>query len=545
MEITTQWIKPTPVIGGQDHLGTQAPAESIYTSLLPGITNVTGRARYYSFYPWFLWRFEARFPTSTPTQLETMLRRAECLFALIGIRHGASLGERDDRHGATMVGREVLVPALNSLAPDGKLALSKYAVRDDESKDQYFANPLGGLAQYYFGSLRDLGILGGDLRTKDVRYTPERGLPLARAFAAADPANRFFDLIEADEVTLSDLDGLAALCPCGLLRNQPECAALVDLLIDPEGKLGDESRPRQSTLSLLLDLAARRDRSSSRALEDELRAASYSGALSTGAPWELPAALARARQTWAVYQRNELLSIAFQGLFWAALESSGRVRFVDTADLVSSFLMATVAKGVPEQLLHQSFEATVARKKAELPPLSDWTSPGHEMSTAGRLFEAVSAKRHAVVVGEAVAMLLALVARDDGTDPYASCSFGVGYLDRYPLNLRSLMRRARGELGAMTSRDAIGSLAAWAIEVHYRVALQKLAVNPPRDTFKIRPLEGELRIVGDTPRPVYTAPRTHRAVVILHDLGLLQTRADGAGSVPSAQGLKVLEVLRG
>ncbi|CAN0583738.1 unnamed protein product, partial [Ectocarpus sp. 12 AP-2014] len=50
--IQTGWVKPPFQRGGLDHLGAQAPCIQIYGQLLPGITNVTDRARYYSFYPW-------------------------------------------------------------------------------------------------------------------------------------------------------------------------------------------------------------------------------------------------------------------------------------------------------------------------------------------------------------------------------------------------------------------------------------------------------------------------------------------------------------
>jgi hypothetical protein len=546
MDIATHWIKAAPVIGGQDHLGTQAPSESIYTSLLPGITNVTNRARYYSFYPWFLWRFEQRSPGGTPALLEMMLRRAECLFGLIGARHGALQDARDEAHGAGMVGRDVLVPALFNLRPDSRLTLSTYAT-SIESDDRYFMNRLGGLAQYYFGPLRDLGILGGDLRRTDVRYTQERGLPLARAFAAVDPDDTFFKLLDADEVTLADLDGLASLCPCRLHDNEVEYAALVDLLVDPETKMDDESRARRCTLTLLLAVAARGRGRPNQPLEDEFRASVYAVALPAGTRWEAPGPLAQSLQAWASYQRNELLSVALQGLFWAALESavaSGRARLTDTDELADLFLTTAVAKAIPADHLHESFSSALERRKAELPPLEDWLVEGHEMSAASRLFVATSAKKHGGVVTESLAILLALIARNEGDDPYAACLFEPGYLDRYPLNLCSLLRRSRGEWAPMSLREVIGRLTVWTIEVHFRVALQKLAASPARDTFKVRPLDGELRVVG-APPPVYTSPRVQRAVGMLHDLGFLHRKFPGGRSELTLLGEKIIGVLHG
>ena len=54
---TVAWVKPPEPIRGLDHLGVQAPCIALYGQLLPGITNVTDRARYYSFYSWLLWSF--------------------------------------------------------------------------------------------------------------------------------------------------------------------------------------------------------------------------------------------------------------------------------------------------------------------------------------------------------------------------------------------------------------------------------------------------------------------------------------------------------
>ena len=62
---TASWIRPSEPIRGLDHLGVQAPSIALYTQLLPGITNVTDRARYYSFHPWVLWSFASPVGTAT------------------------------------------------------------------------------------------------------------------------------------------------------------------------------------------------------------------------------------------------------------------------------------------------------------------------------------------------------------------------------------------------------------------------------------------------------------------------------------------------
>ena len=91
------WVEPAKPIRGLDHLGVQAPCIALYGQLLPGITNVTDRARYYSFHPWLIRSFEQRYRDHSINKFRRVLRRAECLFALIAIRHARVVGDGDER----------------------------------------------------------------------------------------------------------------------------------------------------------------------------------------------------------------------------------------------------------------------------------------------------------------------------------------------------------------------------------------------------------------------------------------------------------------
>lgn len=52
------WIlRDRKVIDGLDHLGIELVSVNLYQAMLPGLTNVTERARYYSFYPWIIHRY--------------------------------------------------------------------------------------------------------------------------------------------------------------------------------------------------------------------------------------------------------------------------------------------------------------------------------------------------------------------------------------------------------------------------------------------------------------------------------------------------------
>jgi hypothetical protein len=103
-DVHTAWVLPPLPTGGRDHLGAEAPCISLYRQLLPGLTNTTDRARYYSFHPWLIASFEQRYEDKSRDAFCRVLRRAECLLALIGLYHA-----RADQK-ATMLKRHLVDP---------------------------------------------------------------------------------------------------------------------------------------------------------------------------------------------------------------------------------------------------------------------------------------------------------------------------------------------------------------------------------------------------------------------------------------------------
>ena len=112
-----------------------------YGRLLPGITNVTDRARYYSFYPWLIWAFDEAGFTRYDDEFIERFRRADCLFSLIAERHAATAGGPYEDHAAAMVGSNTLAAVASSLESDGKITLSDYSLRDG-ARARYFLNRL-------------------------------------------------------------------------------------------------------------------------------------------------------------------------------------------------------------------------------------------------------------------------------------------------------------------------------------------------------------------------------------------------------------------
>lgn len=538
MNSTTSWVKPTEAITGLDHLGAHAPCIAIYSQLLPGITNVTDRATYYSFYPWLLREIEMRRGTDlSPDTFKSMLRRAECLFGLLATRHEIQTDGVAQRHGQGMVGRQKFAPAVKL---DGPLDLAGFSAFDGPKR--YFKNPHGGLAQYYLGVMRDLGILAGSTRD-GLRYVRESTAPLADAFDGRVDADLFFAVMEQDVVSAGDLDDLADFCPCGLRGNQRDREALLDVLFDRRASPDAAGHQRRASLLLILHLAiALADENGKEfGLNDEtFRAATYTGHLEDEVEWNVPVSLQATRRAWATYQRNEILSVAVQGIFWACLDlcrdvdtpADSRVLGSAFRDLVSDEALGFAAGSV--------FRDAVAHAKITQPALGNWASADHELQLA---WEVASAHRNAdngaariEVTRSAVGALIALAARTQNADapaPYDGVLLSEGYLDDYPINLSAFGKYVASETWmSMTLGQLTRWLATdWGLDVHFQVALRKLR-HQGNDTFRIRPTDEGLKLV-DAPPPVFTSPRFRQAVQILADVGALDL--DETGSARATQ----------
>lgn len=522
---STAWVKPAPAITGLDHLGTQAPCIAIYSTLLPGINNVTDRATYYSFYPWLLRELEGRWTGArSGAGFIDKLRRAECLLTLIASRHEHKVDGDPNEHGQGLVGRR----KLTSIAiGDSPIRLKAHAAR--EGVDRYFKNPNGGLGQYWLGVLFDLGLLSGSTRT-GLRYVREAAAPLADGFGAGLAADAFFDAVEKDTILPVELDALSAFCPCRIKGAPEEQAAILDLLLHRTGAQSSEGVQRRDSLQLLLRLACdlEDDGATTYGLsENMLRMCAYSGAMPSGAPWVLPPALEQARRGWATYERNEILSACVQTMFWAALHFAleAPATFASSRRLRDAFV-AEVAKPALGVRATLSVREAISDLHGALPPLQNWGNDAHEDQLVGAAINAASGRDRNGAVVAALGSLLALAVRFREVQPYDTVTLIPEYLRSYPVNLASFARIVATDAWLdQTLADAVGWFATdWGIDVHLQVAMRKLRYQG-NDTFRIRPLDDSLAVV-EAPLPGLTSPRMRQAIQILRDVGAVAPNAD-------------------
>jgi len=245
-------------IRGLDPLGLQNTSDSTFSMLLPGLNNVTGRIRYYSFYCWLLDEYSKRNGSTNPEEQKGFIRRAEYIIALSSQYYD---GDASGVPGSNYASKEINVHNITNhnlqggtFKPDGSTA------------ETYWNYSFGAFGQYYLGSLRDIGVVNNReqvgniyVRTNSISENVISGESLANAFDEniTSPIKKlFFDCIETGFV--NDIQLKSILTELNLTHvpsNTSEHDLLVKLLLQKDYPLRIEEEPstfRNQTLGHLL-----------------------------------------------------------------------------------------------------------------------------------------------------------------------------------------------------------------------------------------------------------------------------------------------------
>ena len=113
-------------------------------------------------------------------------------------------------------------------------------------------------------------------------------------------------------------------------------------------------------------------------------------ALPDGKPWDVPPSFLRVQRGWAIYEQNELLSLALQALFAAVLRAierdhSGRLQNAAAAGDICVSLLPSSGRFRKRRLADVVSELALA-----LPDLSAWQNDAHEIQRGWKILETQS-----------------------------------------------------------------------------------------------------------------------------------------------------------
>lgn len=244
------WAESSGFITGRDSMGIQNSSVVVYVTLLPGITNVTERIRYYGFHCWILAQYDnlKEEKLSYKHQYD-FIRRAELVIAF--------LMQHQNPDFVAIPGKAFAGDFFNRFEEDGFIDLSsgadkgKYLKDDKGDNRSYWKYSSGAMGQYYAGALLALSLI--KIRENYYLLQP-KGQELAEAFAASidpDTQSTLLSIIKNGELNYADLSKLKAFDISDIDPSSSEWKTYIDLLFNKDGQSKQTFQRRDTLLHYL------------------------------------------------------------------------------------------------------------------------------------------------------------------------------------------------------------------------------------------------------------------------------------------------------
>lgn len=540
------WLKYRNNLRGRDPLGVQAINIHLYSILVPGITNVTDRLRYYSFFPWILKLYKDE---NIKLDFVPFLRRAEFLFSVITTYHHTS----EPSWSGHMVGTMVMGWAMGELAIHQKIILSKYT-NLEEGGQRYFKNKLGGFGQYYLGVLIANGILDRKENLEFVLYP--RGLELANAFVSGHSKDTFISCILNDKVTVEELGIMKDdLCACNIKLNSSEYKLLAECLKGQDDPYVRESTyKRRDSLALMFLLLEQTGKTTN---YWELLNVLFYGTSDNNKKIKIPSCLFETASLWKYYVQHEFFSMALLSLFVSTqhlLDDKGLVNSEIGARLWERYLL-----NCNPDALQASLKICLGKLKKN-PTLSEfigyldsvydidkvWDRNALSEISISKFLDNKQFPPDALLVGGLVLLSLVIRAiKDDQGEPQG-LNFR-GLFTQYPINLSKLRKDYSDKWQKMKISEVVHELVMeYILDRHIVVAIRKLYTEGLA-TFRFlredniyRHSEIEYDYVGNT------SPRLRESLQMMSDLKIVNETKEGFSIIDKDIGTKYFqEVISG
>ncbi len=230
---------------GLDPLGLQNAGVSLYQSLLPGISNVTLRMRYFGFFCWVSHAYARTGATNEFAAWRSWVRRAEALYALV-CAHAKGQGG--------VGGIEWAVRRLNR--GEEVIDFAEAATITAHEDDKYLVQELGVFGAAYYSQMVEMGLFVlGDHGIQ--RATKVEGKAAADAFAASigeQLEQLLQNSIISAQVSRDDLARLAAITPSRIPGASSE-QEVYERHLFPASALTTGDANRSASLRLVLKTA--------------------------------------------------------------------------------------------------------------------------------------------------------------------------------------------------------------------------------------------------------------------------------------------------
>ena len=483
---------------GRDPLGMQTSSVGLYQTLLPGLSNVTLRIRYYGLYVWLCRIYARKLGYTNPQTWQRIVRRTEALYALIAQHHGSESGVAGIRWA------ERTLQAANSDMID-------FAADTEPGSEMFYLKQAwGAYGAAYASQLYEIGLFGV-AEGHDIPVPgSEIGDPMADAFEAAigTLADQLFAIVQRGSVTLFELDVLSPLTPSKIAADSTERDWYEKILFGFGGLDRETDRERRRSLMLVLHLAEQLECMPN---VFDIRWTLYAGCDPKGKTFVLDTEeLASHRQRWWVYQANDLTHISYEVLLKFNLDLLGP--YPDGLSL--GRFIGEVVEAIKSVADHWP------KSWKEFLEQNQTSDPLAEKALCADAMGAASYSSACTPQDAWTALKLLAVVQNRAHALEKTIRVELGALD--PTDFRSLLTELEF-LKKHTDEDFTATVTKLIeqriIRRHFWVALRKLRYQGDY-TFLIEADDGRVRLRAKD-GPVFTNPRLGPAITFLKDIHLI------------------------
>ncbi|MDX2141842.1 MAG: hypothetical protein SFV19_00680 [Rhodospirillaceae bacterium] len=500
---------------GLDPLGMQVSSVNLYQDLLPGISNVTLRIRYYGLYAWLCDAYAKREGDTNPESWKRCLRRAEALYALIAYKHGLETGVA----GTDWASRTIE----NNTSDEIDFATAA----EPGSENYYLKQAWGAFGAAYGSQLGVIGITDPSDNHDIPLLSKNLGEPLALAFeqALGPKAASFYRIIQRGKVNLSELDDLAVLAPSEINRTSNERDNYEALLLGSADSVDLAMISRRLSILLILKITELLGRESK---PDEVRWILYAGYDNVGRTLlPLPPAMESQRQRWWIYQANDLCHVCLETLLKFALDYLGTfptgLRFEQlitscVAQIVGEIKQKPMSWGAFLEVVEPA-ENSYADDNSE----SEWSLSRKILRNADRGDATFCTPETAWNAIRLLAILHKRALQKTNELAAEFSRFDQEHFRSLLTEIRFLERNRKEEFSTVLGKIIEERV----VRRHLWVAMRKLRSQQDY-TFLIEMDNGRIRL-KDKDGPVFTNPRLGPTITFLRDIHLI----DGQGLTPN------------
>lgn len=499
------WAKSADFVRGRDPLGIQNSSIAVYSLLLPGMTNLTLRMRYYGFYLWLLDQYH-HLPPNSPFKQDltgqyNFIRRAELIVSYVMVN---KFPEEQSVIGSDF--------AFRNIAPMPGLTYYDIAKGADKFKkgkeNVYWDFKSGALGQYYVGSLMGLQLVqdsGGYFERT------EKGITLAQAYGQSlsnQTVTLLLKCITTGKLYLSDLDNLTELSLNKDITQSDEGKLYLQLLLDNDGTSkrntsGAIPQQRKETLQLFLEYLQEFQEANS---WRKFPLALYSKFLIQNGEIEKEAELG-----WYYYYLNELVHFSMETIFWGMLSEMEK----------ETYSLTHFIEYISQSVITYESETFTGIEKLTVAEVLEKLSTINEKAIEYIDDINANVKNRETIEGITNALFFLLKLYNDNLDNFETLQH---YATQYSLfdkngNALAVFQKYIQNKLQIAFPDFVKNIVQTIINEHTAIAYRKMG-NGEKNLLKFM-LEDNRLVHIETMSPNFTSPRLKTLYNFAIDLGLI------------------------